>query len=70
MSPGALLPRGLVFPVPLSFPKILGIELKVHSPARDGVQLSRQSLFCMFPPSIIFIIFIIFFPRAFSSSDR
>ena len=38
--------RGPGFPVGMSFPQILGIELKVHSPAQDGVLLSRQSLFC------------------------
>ena len=27
------------------------IWLKVHSPAQDGVLLSRWSLFCLFPPS-------------------
>ncbi|KAM9720447.1 MAL-like protein isoform 2-T2 [Dama dama] len=30
---------------------MLGIELKVHSPAQGGVLLSRWSLFCLFPPS-------------------
>ena len=35
----------------MPFPQILGIELKVHSPAQDGVLLSRWSLFCLFPPS-------------------
>ena len=39
------------FPVGMSFPQILGIQLKVHSPAQDGVLLSRWSLFCLFPPS-------------------
>ena len=35
----------------MSFPQILGIYLKVHSLAQDGVLLSRWSLFCLFPPS-------------------
>ena len=34
-------------------PQILGIQLKVHSPAQDEVLLSRWSLFCLFPPSLI-----------------
>ena len=38
--------RGPGFPVGTSFPQILGIQLKVHSPAQDGVLLSRESLFC------------------------
>ena len=29
----------------------MGIDLKVHSPAQDGVLLSRWSLFCLFLPS-------------------
>ena len=32
--------------------QILGVQLKVHSPAQDGVLLSRWSLFCLVPPSI------------------
>ena len=44
--------RGSGFPVGMSFPLILGIQLKVHSPAQDGVLLSRWSLFCLFPPSV------------------
>ena len=38
--------QGPGFPVGLLFPQILGIQLKVHSLAQDGVLLSRQSLFC------------------------
>ena len=34
------------FPVGMSFPEILGIQLRVHSLAQDGVLLSRWSLFC------------------------
>ena len=30
----------------------MGIELKVHSPAQDGVLLSRQTLFCFLLQSI------------------
>ena len=39
---------GSRFPVGMSFPQIPGIQLQLHSPAQDGVLLSRQSLF---PPS-------------------
>ena len=41
MSPGALASRGPGFPVGTLFPWILGIELKVHSLAQDGVLLSN-----------------------------
>ena len=50
MSPGALPSRHLVFQL-VVFPLILGVELKAHSLAQDGVLLSRWSLFCLFPPS-------------------
>ena len=39
-SPGALPSGGSGFPVGMSFPYTLSIELKVHSPAQDGVLLS------------------------------
>ena len=51
MSPGVLPSRRSGLPVGMSFPKILGIEFKVHSQAQDGVLLSRRSLFCLFPPT-------------------
>ena len=38
-------------PVGMSFPLILGIELKVHSAAQDEVLLSRWSLFCFLLPA-------------------
>ena len=38
--------QGPSFPVGMSFPQILGIQLKVHTPAQSRVQPSRQSLFC------------------------
>ena len=44
--------QGPGFPVGMLFPQILGIQLEVQSPAQDGVLLSRQSLFCLFPPSL------------------
>ena len=50
-EPGALPSRGSGFPDSMS-KQILGIQLKVHSPAQDGVLLSRWSLFCLFPPSV------------------
>ena len=40
MSPGALPSRHLVFQL-VVFPLILGVELKAHSLAQDGVLLSR-----------------------------
>ena len=43
--------RGSGFPLDMSFPQILGIQLKVHSLAQNGVLFSRWSLFCLFPPS-------------------
>ena len=55
MSPGALPSSGPGFPIGMSFPQILGIQLKVHSPSQDGVLLSRWSLFCLFPPSKVHI---------------
>ena len=51
MSPVVLPSGGPGFPVGMSFPQILGIELQVHSPAQDAVLLSRCSLLCLFPPS-------------------
>ena len=50
MSPGALPSGHLVFQL-VVFPLILGVELKAHSLAQDGVLLSRWSLFSLFPPS-------------------
>ena len=44
-SPGALPSRGPGFPVGMPFPKILGVELGVHSPARDAVLLPPWSMF-------------------------
>ena len=43
------------FPVGMSFLQILGIQLKVHSPAQDGVLLSSGSLFCLFSLSVSFL---------------
>ena len=39
------------FPVDMSFAQILGTQLRVHSRAQDGVLLSSQSPFYLFPPS-------------------
>ena len=49
MSPGALPSRGLVFQLVCHSHRFRA-EIKVHSPAQDGVLLSRQSL-VLFPPS-------------------
>ena len=55
MSPGVLPSGESGFPVGMSFPQTVGIQLQVHSLAQDGVLLSRQSLSCLFPPSTSYI---------------